>query len=73
MRNSDIVNNLEMEINAKPYHAVSDFEKWQRGDMPYFYNQSRKTRNQINTDHYNSQFCNDKRTLQKADYINQQL
>ena len=61
--------NLEEEIRARPYLEVEEIHKYNRGDFPLFFNQSRKVRNQYNNTMYNSQFENDYRTMKKDHLI----
>jgi len=62
----------EEEARARPYLEFEEFHKYHRGDFPYFYNQSKHIRNQLDNTHYNTQFKDNHRERQKDEYIRMQ-
>jgi len=68
MKDTARIAHKEEESKTRPFLEIEEIQKYLRGDFPYFYNQSRLTKSQIDNAHFNTQFKS-QRDRQKDDFI----
>ena len=56
LKDQDRLLNKEAEARARPYHQLQEVDKYNRGDFPYFYNQSKIVKHQLDDTRYNTKF-----------------